>query len=248
MLKRYVYALAASLLALGACIDSTHANVLIGGTRVIVPAQAGEVTLRLTNDNTRPALVEAWVDAGDAHSTPETAIAPFLITPPLFRIEPNKGQSLRIIYTHGTLPADRESLFWLNVLEVPPKPSGAEAQDKNLLQLAIRSRLKLFFRPEALAGEVRDAPAQLSWKAVAGPAGVALEVRNPTPYHITLTRVAVVTNGKPHEAELGMVAPMATLRLALKDLSSAPPSGTEIVYTTLNDYGAAIETKGALKP
>ena len=60
----------------------------------------------------------------DVHSTPESVDAPFLITPPLFRMDAQKEQSLRIVYTHDQLPADRESLFWLNVLEVPPKPTG----------------------------------------------------------------------------------------------------------------------------
>ncbi|VTR34364.1 putative chaperone protein EcpD [Serratia fonticola] len=34
-----------------------------------------------------------------------------------------KGQALRIARTGGGLPSNRESLFWLNVLEIPPKAS-----------------------------------------------------------------------------------------------------------------------------
>ncbi len=122
---------------------------------MIFPAKEGEVTVRLTNQNATPALIEAWIDSGDPQSTPDKVHTPFLITPPLFRMEPNHDQSLRILFTHSEqpLPTDRESVFWLNVLEVPPKPSGPQFQDKNYLQLAIRSRLKLFYRPAGLPGD-----------------------------------------------------------------------------------------------
>ncbi len=45
--------------------------------------------------------------------------APFLITPPLFRLDAKQENVLRIIRTGGNLPADRESLFWLNIKSIP---------------------------------------------------------------------------------------------------------------------------------
>lgn len=59
-------------------------------------------------------------------------------------MEPKRGQTVKVMYTGATaLPKDRESVYWFNVLEVPPKPKDAQA-DKNLLQLAFRTRIKLF--------------------------------------------------------------------------------------------------------
>ena len=43
------------------------------------------------------------------------------------------------------LPADRESLFYYNMREIPPK-----AEQKNVMQIAMQSRLKLFWRPKAI--------------------------------------------------------------------------------------------------
>lgn len=225
-----------------------NASVLIAGTRVVFPAQDGEVTVRLTNDNAHPALVEAWIDNGDPKSTPDKVSVPFLITPPLFRMEAHKDQDLRIISTPAPLPADRESLFWLNVLEIPPKPSAQESAGKNLLQFAIRSRLKLFYRPAHLPGNAQTAPGQVTWKAVADGQGYALEVRNPTPYHVTIVKLSLDVGGKSYSADTGMVDPLGSLRLKVKGLTTLPAAGTAIAYGIVNDYGATASFKGSVAP
>ena len=238
-MRRFIATACAVLATLCLYATSADASVLIGATRVVFPAKQGEVTVRLSNTSDHPALVEAWIDTGDVHSTPDSVSTPFLITPPLFRIEPNKDQSLRIIFAPGSqpLPGDRESLFWLNVLEIPPKPAGAAA-DRNTLQFAIRSRLKLFYRPDKLPGDPLKAPDQLIFKVVADDRGAALEIHNPTPYHITISKLALGANGKPLEGVEGMAAPFGDLRLPLKGIAHAPQAGTPVVFTTINDYGA----------
>jgi chaperone protein EcpD len=247
-MKKGICVFCAGLLALCLATGSAQANVIVAGTRVIFPAKDSEVTLRLTNDNDKPALVEAWIDRGDTHSSPDKVDTPFLITPPLFRMDPHKDQSLRIIATSQDLPSNRESLFWLNVLEVPPKPTGPQAQGKNYVQLAIRSRLKFLYRPANLPGDPIKAPAEVTWKMVADGKGYALEVHNPTPYFITFSKVTLSAGNTPYEADTGMVEPMGTLRLAVKSLASALPSGTSIAYEILNDYGAVTSLKGAIAP
>ncbi|WP_233840801.1 fimbria/pilus periplasmic chaperone [Dyella sp. 2HG41-7] len=247
-MKSLLCAARAALIALSLTAVSANASVLIAGTRVVFPAQEGEVTVRLSNDNTHPALVEAWIDDGDANSTPDKVNVPFLITPPLFRMEEHKDQDLRIIATNPHLPSDRESLFWLNVLEVPPKPSGTQFEGKNTLQFAIRSRLKFFYRPAGLAGDPAKAPAQVTWKAVANAGGYALEVHNPTPYHVTIVKLSLDVDGKPYSADTGMIDPLGTLRLQIKGLASAPATGTAIAYTIVNDFGGVTAFKGSVAP
>ncbi|HUA79544.1 MAG TPA: molecular chaperone [Dyella sp.] len=247
-MKSLLCAARAALIALSLTAISANASVLIAGTRVVFPAQEGEVTVRLTNDNAYPALIEAWIDDGDPNSTPDKVNVPFLITPPLFRMESHKDQDLRIIATSPHLPSDRESLFWLNVLEVPPKPSGPQFEGKNTLQFAIRSRLKFFYRPANLAGDPNKAPAQVTWKAVADGQGYALEVHNPTPYHVTITKLSLDVDGKPYSADPGMVDPLGTLRLKIKGLATAPTTGTAITYAIVNDYGGVTTFKGSVAP
>ena len=242
-----ILSMLAAAIFLGA--GTAHANVVIYGTRVVYPAQDRDITVRLQNVGDRPSLIQAWVDHGNSHSQPDTAKAPFLITPPLFRIDAHKAQDLRIIFTGAKLPADRESLFWLNVLEIPPKPSARELQgNKNYLQLAIRSRLKLFYRPAGLTGDPQKAPGKLTWRARRDRRGWTLEVDNPTPYHVTLARVQLQVDGKTYAAATGMVDPDASLVLKVKGLAKAPAQGTRVSYQIINDYGALAAFKGTVAP
>ncbi|QNK03049.1 fimbrial biogenesis chaperone [Dyella telluris] len=247
-----IRALSGALLA-AVCVfaGTSHASVIITGTRVVFPAKAGEVTVRLTNQNSSPALVESWIDDGDAQSTPDKVNTPFLITPPLFRMEPNRDQSLRIMFTHSDqpLPADRESVFYLNVLEVPPKPNMLQAQaPANYMQFAIRSRLKLFYRPDGLQGDPAKAPSQVTFKAAMKNGNAELVVHNPTPYYVTISHVSVTTGGAAHKGDSGMVAPMADLHLAIPGLTQAPAAGSAIEYGNINDFGADTTLKGTVSP
>src|ERR1700748_3521526 len=76
------------------------AGVVVDGTRVVYPAAKREVTLNIRNPGDTPSLVQAWLDAGDPHAKPGDSKVPFVLTPPLFRLDPTKVQSLRLVYTH----------------------------------------------------------------------------------------------------------------------------------------------------
>ena len=248
-MKSLLCAMGAALIALSTVVGTASASVVIAGTRVVFPAANGEVTVRLNNDGKTPALVEAWIDAGNPDSTPDTARVPFLITPPLVRMNAGKGQSLRIVYTGQPLPMDRESLFWLNVLEIPPKPVAKPGEEQNTLQFAVRSRLKLFFRPAGMTtGDAPDAPRQVTWSVVADGAGYALQAHNPTPYHITFSQVSLDVDQTRYTLDSGMVAPLSSLRLPIRKLSHAPAAGTSVDYTTIDDFGAAKPDQGKLAP
>lgn len=246
-MKHFITTACAVLVALCLCTPGARASVVIGGTRVVFPAQQGEVTVRLSNAADKPALVEAWIDTGDVHSTPDSVSTPFLITPPLFRMEANKDQSLRILFAPGSqpLPTDRETLFWLNVLEIPPKPGGAAA-DRNTLQFAIRSRLKLFYRPAELPGDPLKAPDLLVFKVASDAQGAALDVHNPTPYYVTISKLSFGSEGVPVAGAEGMVAPFGDLHLPLKNLAHVPAAGTSIAFTTIDDYGAGDAHKASV--
>jgi chaperone protein EcpD len=245
-MKTPLCALGAALIALYTITGAANASVVIAGTRVVFPAASGEVTVRLSNEGDRPALIEAWIDDGDAASTPETANVPFLVTPPLVRMNAGKGQSLRIVYTGQPLPKDRESLFWLNVLEIPPKPTSKAGEEQNTLQFAVRSRLKLFFRPTDLPGDPPTAAQQITWTATSDGSGYALTAHNASPYHVTFSKLSLSIGGTTYEATGGMVDPQASLRLPIGKLTRAPQAGTVVDYTVINDFGAPTSYKGTV--
>ncbi len=229
--------LAAGLLLLALGAPLAHAGVVIDGTRVIYPAKEREVTVRLTNQGKQPVLMQVWADRGDERSTPQTANAPFLITPPIFRLDPQKGQSVRLMFTGEKLPQDRESLFWFNSLEVPPIPAGA---DSNYMQIAVRSRLKLFYRPAGLPGDLDGAVGQVRWQLVRQGAGYALRGDNPSPYHLSYSGLTLAQGGRDYTAAGGMIAPFASQTFALDGFAGGAGAG-QVRYRWMSDYGVAPE-------
>lgn len=179
--------------------SAATADIVITGTRFVYLEKEKEVTVKIDNVGEKPALAQVWIDAGDPEATPENARAPFTITPPINRINGGKGQTLRIMYTGETLPRDKESLFWLNVLEIPASPKGKN----NQLQLAVRSRLKIFYRPQGLPGTSNEAGKSIRWKKVSG----GIEGYNPTPYFVSVARITADNGGKLPMADGGMIAP-----------------------------------------
>lgn len=229
-----------------------YASIVIGGTRVVYNEGAREVSVQLDNNADLPSLVQSWVDAGNLDSSPEDSDTPFVLTPPIARVNAHSGQALRIAFTGAAqpLPTDRETLFWLNVLDIPPEPTNMTASGKNFIQLAFRSRIKMFYRPKGLPGNANEAPDILQWRLGRSEKGnTALLATNPTPYHVSMTAVNAVTSQKSMAlAPQGfMLAPGEQHAFELpKDGSSSPIS---VNYSAINDFGGHIQrTKPLAQP
>lgn len=210
--------------------QSAFADIVISGTRVIYPQSAKDVTVNMENRGTKPLLVQTWLDDGRDMTNPEELKLPFVITPPVSRVDPSKGQTVRITWLGKEMAQDRETMYWFNVLEVPPKAKGGA--DQNLLQLAFRTRIKLFFRPDGLKGNSATAATQLKWSQQ----GNALIARNDTPYYVSLAKLEGVAGGKKVVLDPHVVAPFATQTYAVKGTTARI---NKLTYTSINDFGGA---------
>ncbi|WP_265523994.1 fimbrial biogenesis chaperone, partial [Providencia heimbachae] len=201
-------------------------NIIVNGTRFIYPGNEKEITVQLNNTADRPAVAQAWLDTGDASETPDTIKTPFQITPPISRIEAKGGQTLRIkLMNKASVAQDRESLWWLNILDIPPMVKAKDGENQNVLQLAIRSRFKFFYRPAGLSSR-ELAPEQLVVKTN----GKNIIIDNPTPYFITVTKIS--TDGKTALNEkTALLAPKSESIVMLKQ---ALKSGSNIVINNIN--------------
>jgi len=234
----------AAILTASLFSSSALASVTIIGTRVIYPASEKEVTVRLDNRGSKPALVQTWIDNGDANQALDKINVPFVLLPPVFRMEANKGQTLRMMYTGSTLPASKESVFWLNVLDIPPKDKSLA--DKNQLQMAIRSRIKIFFRPGHLNAEgANQAASSLVWRKSSK--NNQLTAMNNSPYYVNVSQItAEDVAGHKYVSESGdMLAPGETKAFTLKGGSLTQIMPT-IHYQYLDDFGAARNVDGQL--
>lgn len=110
---------ALALLAMLCLAPTSEAGVTAERTRLVFVEGQREASLLLVNQNPYPVLVQAWVDDGALDGEPDTALAPFLPLPPVFRLEPGRQRSLRLLATGQAQARDRESLYWLNIYEIP---------------------------------------------------------------------------------------------------------------------------------
>lgn len=220
------------LATLGLFSTQVLASVVISGTRVIYLSDAKEASVKVSNVGPSPVVLQSWIDNGDANAKPSTIKVPFVLTPPINRVDASKGQTLRISHLRGTLPMDKESVFWLNVLEVPIKRQAKAGE--NRLQMAFRTRIKLFYRPVGLEGNANDAAKLVYWSTL----GDKIQATNPTPYYASLVNLS--SNGK--KLDNAMIAPRSSQVLEL--LGQA---GSKINGAFVNDYGAVLPFDAVVK-
>jgi chaperone protein EcpD len=238
----------APALAMAAMAPAVHAGVQIDGTRVVYPGQERDVTVNLRNTGTgedAARLVQVWVDDGDPETTAQTTTAPFVVTPPLSRIDGGQSQSIRLMYT-GSAPLlqDRESVFYFNMLEVPRKPPAGESY----LQLAVRMRMKVFYRPENLPGDPLQAADELEWRVVGQGDGYALECTNPGVYNVSINDARVQDDGRTVDENISgsMCPPKGRQVFPLR--GPGKPAGTKVVFDVINDYGVPVVRERPLSP
>lgn len=246
---------AVGMMALLLVAGAAQCKVVISGTRVIYPAQEREVSVRLNNlADDEPSVLQIWLDAGQEDSSPDTVEVPFVVSPPVFRMDPGSAQALRLSYTGEPLPGDRESLFWLNVLEIPPS-AAEDGDDAQLLQFAYRTRLKTLFRPQGLVPAADKAPAQLQWSLhpAQGKGGaMVVQVSNPTPYFVSFAGLKLVDGPRSTAYKRGqnvnanMVAPHAQQQFEFPGVASRPGVGAQIAFVTIGDYGNRVESVAPL--
>ena len=197
-------------------------GIALGSTRVIYPADAKQTSLSINNsDKNNRFLIQTWIENEAGKKTDD-----FIITPPLFVSKPKSENTLRIIYSGGKLPEDRETLYWLNSKAIPALDRN-DIKDKNVLQIAVLARIKMFVRPAELAEKSADAPGMLKITR----SGNTLNINNPSPFYVTLVNMTM--GGKNLKLTNKMVSPKSSEQVSLSDGMSGV-----FTYQTINDYGA----------
>lgn len=216
-------------LALGALLawlssPAAMAGIQVDATRVIYAGGDRSASLGLRNDASRPYMAQTWLDTGDKSKVPDNL--PIVVTPPILKLQPHQQAILRFIYSGSGLPTDQETVLWVNVQEIPPTPAR-----QNVLQIAIRTRVKLFYRPTAIADFTLDAAARkLRWQRQ----GDRLIVHNDSPLHVTFSQLLL----KAHNAEHGvkLEAPMLGPH-AQESIQLPAAAGNRLDVSYINDYG-----------
>lgn len=196
------------------------ASFTLNGTRFIYDEERKNIAIEVRNNSKSMYGGQVWID-----NTNQSAKDVYLIpTPTFFKVGGDKKQIIRIMKVNDTLPANQESLFWLNVQEIPPAPTNTEG---NVLALALNTRVKLIYRPKALSNQRENAEAQL---VISGNI-----LKNPTPYYFAVT--SVLSGGKSIalsdkvKQNLSLFPPFSEIDLG-KSIKGA------LSVEAIDDYGA----------
>ncbi|MNJ54862.1 Chaperone protein EcpD precursor [compost metagenome] len=119
-----------------------------------------------------------------------------------------------------------------------------------MLQMAFRSRIKLFYRPDGLPGTPTEAIEQVQWQVVpaSNGQGLALQAYNPSAFHVSVVELELVAGAQRDRGADGMVGPGEMRQFALERLKSRPAGNAQVEFNAINDYGALVPTRKALKP
>jgi fimbrial chaperone protein len=228
----------AALLGVAAAvqISTASASVVMPNTRVIYNGGAQEQSIQFTNEDESPSVMQVWSDSGDEQSTPKTADSPFIVTPPVFRIEPKAGQTVRIVFTGKQLPQDRESVFYLNTLQIP-SISNAYA-DQNQMLVVLRNRVKIFYRPAGIEGSPQKAVEKLAFHVESKGGALQLAANNDSNYYISIVNGELICGSHTAKFTPGMIAPRADARWAVVGACPAGSTPAEVKFNYVDDYGA----------
>lgn len=191
-------------------------------TRVVFPSTGKSVSLRANNTSSKEIwLLRSWIT--DYYNGSDKT--PFFITPPITRINQKESIQLRInkLSDIESLPNDRESVFSINVMGIPPED---KSQSGGSIKIAVNTKIKLFYRPEKINDQERVSNLFKNLKIRKVNGGV--EVENPTPYFATLDKIKI--NGKVIENKDYMVSPFSSLTISAKD-------ARVFTYQLINDFG-----------
>jgi len=217
-------------LAAGFWLPQVQAGVNVGATRVIYQSKEKEANLSLSNsgEDGVPYLVQSWVSLFDNR---DESADEFIITPPLFRLDAKSQNTLRIIATNAqNLPSDKESLFLLNVKAIPAMSS--EQRHQNVLQIALKTTIKLFYRPANLKGSLPEAVEKLQWRAEGG----KLSVHNPSGFNIVVSELLINNSASKDMPEVIKPDSTVTTSTPLKNSDTL-----ELSY--INEYGSTVKAK-----
>ncbi|ECC1659452.1 molecular chaperone [Salmonella enterica subsp. salamae] len=200
-----------------------NATVSPDRTRIIFNETDKSVTIKLTNQSkTMPYLAQSWIEDKNSQKI-RNYISPL---PPLLRLEAGEQAQVRLTgqSTLKQLPADRESLFFYNMREIPPR-----TEQKNAMQLAMQSRLKLFWRPKAIV--LKEGQAVPMDKVDISRTASGITIKNGTPYHVTVGYIGIDGKTLLPGADGFMVSPFEQVSSNIKNL----PAKFQIGY--IGDYG-----------
>ena len=215
-------------LLLTLCIfsQSAFAAFILNGTRFIYDEGRKNISFEILNESKETYGGQVWIDNV---LIPKEDVA-FVPMPSFFKVEGGQTQVVRIMKITDKLPKDKESIFWLNVQEIPP----VNKDQNNVMVVAVNTQVKLLYRPTTIIKGRENAESKMTLKKE----GSSYVLNNPTPYYFAVTELKVngktITLSKELSNKLGMISPQSSTLLS--GIKLTPSS--KVIIEAIDDYGA----------
>lgn len=226
-------------------LPCSMAGVVAEGTRIVYNEGLKEYGLKVANTNAYPILFQPWVDYGEGD--PNQNLGPFVIVPPFSKMAPNEMNTLRMIYDGTVLPTDRETVFWLNLYEIPLlKKKDIENQ---YLNMAMNTQIKVFYRPKNLEKiSLENIINSTKFKVFSEENESFILVENSSPYHISFLDLKLINSKEDVLSEVYpdmdmMVRPFSNKKLKLKNNMTDLSKDTLVNIKVIDDLGGFYDFK-----
>lgn len=210
------------------CFNS-HAAFVLNSTRYIFAGDKDNISVQVNNESSQEYGGQIWIDNANARDQ-NVYFAP---SPTFFKVSGGHKQILRVLKINDSLPKDKESLFWVNVQEIPKAPK----EGTNSLAIALHTQVKMIYRPESLKEGREDAEKNI--KSIHEGGNTILY--NNSPYYFAVINVKQnghdVKLSEETKNKIAAFAPFEKVSLGSK------LSGKDISIVSFDDYGVDREYK-----
>lgn len=210
-------------------MSHVQAALTLDRSRIIFDESDSSISINITNQNSQdPYLSQGWIE----DENEKKLSSPLMVLPPVQRVEAGSKTMVRIrsLPEISELPKDRESVFYFNLREIPPKSTTP-----NVLMLAMQSKLKLFYRPGAIkVDRMADVVPGVDTLALTK-VGDRYELNNPTPYYFSFVEARNSLTGIGIKTFDPVMAAPKAKTLLTPDIGAM---GSTPVLMFVNDYGS----------
>lgn len=159
----------------------SQSSIEINKDKFIFIESINQEIIEINNKTNNDYFIQSWITHYDKKDSNEI---PFMVTPPLFKIEKDETFSLKIFKTDKIKEKDREMLYRINIKRVPILLNPENS--KNMLHVSINSVYNLIYRPLSIEKDAKDAYKKIEFLKNKNN---ELIINNPTPYFIALSSV-----------------------------------------------------------
>ncbi|MFH7928953.1 fimbrial chaperone [Enterobacter roggenkampii] len=208
---------------------SGHAAFVLNSTRYVFDEKRENISVQVDNQSTQEYGGQIWIENQDQNDKNVY----FVPSPTFFKVADQHKQVLRILKINDALPKDKESLFWINIQEIPKAPKDG----MNALSIALHTQVKMFYRPDILKDKRENAEQNVKMLSTEG----NTVLWNDTPYYFAI--ISVKQNGTPIKLSEEIKDKLSVFAPGEKVSLGKSVTSNSLNIVAFDDYGVDKEYK-----